>query len=238
MYIKKGKKMTLSYKTLLIACIPLSLQSMEQQTPIQQNMLLIEQHGNDLNSLYKNGYTLLNNYNATNPETAIKLLDIINATNQLKNKNNSENLIGISEKHIGLYSFKQYKSPMFKPTSSPYNNAHYVSILFARIAEYNKHIEKNKFITPTLEQFTGHKNNVAIKSAVNIAADFRLYIDVLKISAEKDLFAVIPTNVALIEIENLIEDITKMLSVVPDTTKTLAEILYAEKIEFNTIKKL
>lgn len=232
--------MSLSYKTLLITCIPFSLQSMELSTSSTNRDIKIMQkqkHWNKLNILYNKTYDMLGKYEATSPESTSTLLEIINITNDLKNK-------GVLEQHIGLFAFTQNKEPFFQKNlllqkgTSLYNGSDYVSVFFAKIKAYNNTLTKNEFISPTLEQTMHHKNNEKIKTACNNAANFRLFIDLNKINAEKKVLTRIPENIACCEFQQLMDDIAKMRRLTPDIINTVAILLYANTTASVTFNEL
>jgi hypothetical protein len=222
--------MTLSYKTLLIACMPFSIQSMEPVDSINMSYAItnhpeatniITTNKNELSFLYKKTHEMLDKYEVANPKTTTTLLDIINTTISLKNEKK------ILEQHIGLFSFNQNKEPFFKVP--PYNGSTYISVLFARIKQYNIMIAKNEFITPTLEQITQFKNNNIITSACNTTAEFGLFLNLALINNEKTILTPLSNKIAFQDFQQLLDDIAQMIKKDPQVIKTIAETLYANK---------
>ena len=221
--------MKTSHKTLLIiSCISLSLYSMEDQNKLNFY---------SINDLYKKTYNTLENYNPTDMQSAIALSAIITKTKELKSHN-------IDEKQIGKFAYKQeeaIKNKLFSYGTPPYNGPHYVCVFFERVAQYNAHLEKNAFTSPTIEQFTLHIHNKKITAAIEKAATFRLFLDLEKINAEKKIIVDIPMAVATDDFEKLIKDIATMRSIDPEEIKTLANILYGfdiKKKPLDTSEKL
>ncbi|HLW72759.1 MAG TPA: hypothetical protein VKR54_01805 [Candidatus Babeliales bacterium] len=215
--------MTLSHKTLLtISCLSFSLHSMEEKPRLQSMNYYY------LTNVYRKAYNTLENYDPANIQSAIALTEMITKTKELKKHN-------IEESNLRLFVLQQsdsIKDKIFSYGKPPYNGPHYVSVFFARLAQYNAHLAKNEYVSPTIEQFTLHKNNRRIITASNNALRFRLFFDLQKINADKKLLTDFSPNVALDDFEHLIGDIQIMLQTTPDDIKTIAQIVYGETLTF------
>lgn len=218
--------MTLSQKTLLIiSCIPFSLHAMEQNSNTQ---LIKVDNPNfyPINALYQKTYDTLNKYNHTSPESALALSEIITKTKELKLNN-------IDEKQVGLFAFKQ-KPPVFGSGKHP----SYISYFFARIATYNTHLEKKNFKSPTPDEFIIFKNNKKIGAAVQMSDKLGVTIDIEKINAEHTLIIDIPSDIAIYQFEQLINDVNEMLHISLETMQTITDMIYEPKKLLNSTKKL
>lgn len=220
----------LSYRILLtISCLPFSLHSMEQKSTAELTDVSAKKVDYYcLNTLYKKAYSTLANYDPADIQSARALSEIITKTKELKT-------INIQENDLGLFALRQtdsIKDKFFAYGKSTYNGPHYVSVFFARVGQYNTHLTKNEFISPTIEEFALHKNNRRIIAASNNAVKFKLYFDLHKINAEKRLLTNFAPNIAIDEFEHLINDILIMQQTTPDEIKTIAQILYEETLTF------
>lgn len=221
--------MTLSYKTLLtISCVSLSLHSMEQNTLTTNNSLtntnpiLNNQNFYHINDLYKKTYNTLENYKPDGVQSITALSEIITKIKELKTQN-------IHEKTIGLFAYKQRvpsTTNFFSFEKTLYHNPLYVSIFFEQLAQYNAHLEKNEFTSPTVKEFAQYINNKKRTAVIEKAATFRLYIDLQKIDPEKKIIQDIPLSVATRDFEKFSNDIALMQQVTPEEIRTLAHILY------------
>ncbi len=213
--------MNLSYKILLtISCVSFSLHSMEElalTTNDNSTTNLTKKNQLDsnfypLNSLYKTANSTLENYNLNGLQSIIEVSDIIAKSKKLTDNN-------IEKKEIGLFAYKQtesIKNKIFASNNPPHHGPQYVAIFFAKIEEYNDHLAKNKFTTPTVEQFMQH---MAIKAAMTIK--------LFTINSKNKMINDIPNTVAAREFEDLMNDISNMQKIAPDIIKTLADILYS-----------
>ena len=238
--------MNLSYRTLLtISCVSFSLHSMEQATLTNNdnsttNLTKKNQTYSNfylIDSLYKKANSTLKNYNPNDLQCITDISDIITETKNLTDDN-------IEKKQIGRFAYKQaesIKNKIFSSSNPPHHGPQYVAIFFAKIEEYNNHLAKNKFTSPTAEQFIDHINNKKRMAAIEVAITFKLFIDLKKIDPENKIIIDIPRTVAAREFEELMNDIFTMQHVAPDIIKTLADILYGfdkeEELQ-NTADKL
>jgi hypothetical protein len=217
--------MNLSYKILLtISCVSLSLHSMEKlalttnnNSPTNLNTYNQKKPNFYLvNNLYKTANSTLETYNPNGLQSIIEVSDIIAKSKKLADDN-------IEKKEIGLFAYKQtesIKNKIFSSNNPPHHGPQYVAVFFAKIEEYNDHLTKNKFTSPTVQQFMQY---MAIKSANT----FKLFT----IASKNKMLCDIPNTVAAREFEELMNDISTMQQVAPDIIKTLADILYGSDKE-------
>lgn len=221
--IQKGRSMKLTHKILIVTSLSVPLHAMEDKTLSASNNAT---RNNDnfykKNDLYKKAYTTLDLYNPNNIQSAENIINIITKTKELKSCN-------IEPKHIGKFAYHQpIKTKFFSPEIPPYNSPLHISVLFERIAQYNAHLEKNNFTSPTLEQFSQYTNNQKITAIIEKAATFRVLLDLEKINAEKKIITNIPFTIAMKEFDNLLKDIAMIRETSPSEIKTLADILYLD----------
>jgi hypothetical protein len=179
-----------------------------------------------IDSLYKKAHSTLENYNPDDLQSIIEVSDIITKTKNLTDDN-------IEKKQIGQFAYKQtesIKNKIFSSSKPPHHGPQYVAIFFAKIEEYNNHLEKNKFTSPTVEQFMQH-------AAIKAADTFKLR----KTESENKVIITIPNTVAAREFEELMNEIFIMQHVAPYKIKILADRLYGfdkEEEHQNTADKL
>ena len=205
--------MKLLHTTLLtISCASLSLYSMEQGNHLDYYAI---------NDIYKKADATLKHYNPTDIQTTIDLSQIIAKTKELKLRN-------INEKQIGQFAYNQADQLQYKicfSAKAPYHNPHYISVFFKKIGQYNNHLEKNQFTSPTPQQFQHYINNQKIKAAIE---DIKLFIDLDTIDKEKKVIVDIPMSIATKEFRDLTNNISAMRVLDPETIRMIADMLYME----------
>jgi len=193
---------------------------MEQKT--QQTLAeMREEQIDDIQRFYKKAYSNLENITLNSPEAAPSLLKIINRTLYLKT-------YGISEDQLGKFAFIQetsLKNNVRNYMHSPYNGPHHVSILFAKIKQYNDLLTEKKFITPTKDEYTTYLMNQRIHAAIAKADSFKLPITMEHLK-QKDMLNTIDSSVAAQEFHELITDIHTMRCINQASIKDIATILY------------
>jgi hypothetical protein len=191
----------------------------QEQLPIAKNssQIVSKNHYNTLNSLYKKTHQTLCNYNPTDNQTITSIFQILDTTTQLQ-------IDGCNEMECGKFAYQQHilqRAPM----------APYISLFFKRIAKHNARMKDNNFTPSTLEQFIQYRKIPLINEAIEESHSFDLGIkDEIDSHTAEFLDSYNKTTNSLSEYENLLQNITKMLTLNPEKTKLLADLIYGPKL--------
>jgi hypothetical protein len=174
------------------------------------------------------------------------LLTIIEETNNLKKKRVTEDQIArlAYVKEPSLFEqpnqsfFEQVEQ--FVSSNNSISNYH-IAIFFKRLETYNNRLNKNDFITPTLEQYKNYADNKNIEirftKVVKKAKEFGILLDETIINRDQPPFTPINMNIATEELDTFINDIKTMCNKKTLHIKTLAELLYLNNHTNATEKK-
>jgi hypothetical protein len=217
--------MIISCKQLLIiTCISCSLYAMDNPT-ISNTEITPEKKRVAIADLYNLTHSKLADHFPNNSQSTINLLTIIEKTIQLRQK-------GINEKEIGLFAFNQKPAIVDQISAyreAPHNGPLYVSVFFERLAQYNAHLEKNEFFSPTYTQYKDYKSNKAIEKAAQTAATFNLFIHLDQLHADKQIFTPVPIRAATEAFDKLMIDTFTMRQKNPEQIASIAHLLYGTK---------
>lgn len=205
--------------SLMIFCLSFSLYSMEKEIkPIDQTFKTL-----NIQTLYNKTCDKITQITPTSATAEAILCEILSNVKELNESN-------IVEYEIGKFAYNQplsAKNKIYNLTKEPYNGPAYISLFFENIRQYNKHLEKNDFTSPTKEQLFSHKDNLKKLTAIKNAANYGIIVDQELINKAK-IFTIIPDTVAILEFEKLIKDIYTMRCTHPDEITLTASIIYDE----------
>jgi hypothetical protein len=171
-----------------------------------------------INTIYKNSYDALKNYNPDDSQSITSIFHIISQIEELQNK-------GINEKEVGHFAYLQTINNPSLATISCYNPLH-VSIILERIVQHKAHMKKNNFIAPTKEHFIQHMDNIRAEVVCDDFAKHRLIIYPNHPQNNQ-----LPENelCGFKELKQLIYDIYELKQKPLAAIKKGADIIYGEK---------
>jgi hypothetical protein len=189
----------------------------------------------DIKRYYDKTSEKIVSHEPTNSNHAKNLCKILTYVHHLKQQNPP-----INEEIMGKFAFNQLpplahrirESISFGKSddTTVHDGPLYLSVIFARIGQYNKNLEIKKTTSPSFEQFTAHQNNEKNKATAKHAGlTYNLHLDLTALGTYSKAVTDIPKEIALEDFEQLINDIYEIRKDSPDTIETLANILYLNR---------